>query len=55
MNAYSFTADQIRAMLALLDMANALRPEFERALAQKIAPAIKAVRARRGDHDGGDE
>jgi hypothetical protein len=51
MNAYSFTADQIRAMLALLDMANALRPEFERALAQKIAPAQKAVRSRQGGDD----
>jgi hypothetical protein len=51
MNPYSFTADQLRALLALLDMANNLRPEFERALAQKIEPAIKAVRTRRGEGD----
>lgn len=52
MNAYSFSAEQIRALLALLDMANKLRPEFERALAQKTAPAVKAVRTRQG---GGDD
>ena len=51
MNAYSFTADQIRALLALLDMANKLRPEFERALAQKVEPAKKAVRTRQGGDD----
>ncbi len=51
MNPYSFTADQIRALLALLEMANKLRPEFERALAQKIEPAIKAVRTRKGEGD----
>lgn len=49
MNPYSFTADQLRALLALLDMANKLRPELERALAQKVEPANKAVRTRRGD------
>lgn len=51
MNAYSFSAEQIRALLQLLDMANKLRPEFERALAQKMAPAAKAIRTRRGEAD----
>ena len=49
MNPYSFTADQLRALLDLLDMANKLRPELERALAQRIAPAAKAVRKAAND------
>jgi hypothetical protein len=52
MSPYSFTADQLRALLDLLNMANKLRPEFERALAARSAPAVKAVNTRRG---GGDD
>ena len=35
MGLWGFTAEQLRALLQLLDMANALRPEIERALASK--------------------
>jgi hypothetical protein len=49
MNPHSFTADQLRALLALLDMANKLRPELETALAQRSAPANKAHQTMRAE------
>ena len=47
MSPWSFSADQLRALLQLLDMANQMRPELERALAAKSEPAIKAHITRR--------
>jgi uncharacterized protein (DUF1778 family) len=44
---WGLTAEQLRALLALLDMANAMRPEMERALAAKSEPAHKAHATRR--------
>ena len=47
MTPWSLSAEQLRALLQLLDMANAMRPEIERALAAKVEPARKAVATRR--------
>lgn len=52
MSPWGLSAEQLRALLQLLDMANAMRPELERALAAKVEPARKAVETRR---KGGDD
>jgi sugar/nucleoside kinase (ribokinase family) len=52
---WGLTAEQLRALLQLLDMANAMRPEMERALAAKIEPAAKAVATKRGKEGRGDD
>ena len=47
MNVWSFSVPQLRALLQLLDMANSLRPEMERAIAAKADPANRAVAKKR--------
>lgn len=51
MGLWGFTAEQLRALLQLLDMANALRPEIERALASKGPPSKPTRRSKEGSDD----
>jgi hypothetical protein len=43
MNVRSFTSDQLRTMLQLIDMAVAIRPELEAALRERGEPVTRPV------------
>jgi hypothetical protein len=52
---WGLTAEQLRALLQLLDMANAMRPEMERALAAKSEPAGKPIGGSKRKEGRGDD